>query len=155
MSTPRHNWWSFAINMATDYPARKREYDSLHRQSTAATVCAVPGGGSGYVARITEHVAARQLPQQEQRELDAVQRAIDRTKALKDGDMRMKVVSMTLFSRSRTVSGAAMQLYISESMAQMYRWQFLMTVGFMYGLIDEAAFTEQVLKRARRVTSGK
>jgi len=147
MSKPRYNWWGFALNMIKDYPGRKKELEEIQRQNISAKINTAPGGGYRSVNRPTEAAAARQLPLCDQREYDAVQKAVSATGAQRDGETRLKVVSLTLFKNSHTIPGAALKLGISEDKAKKYRWEFVMATGAAFGLIDETEFRRQVSER--------
>ncbi len=148
MSKPRYNWWGYALNIIRDYPIRKRDYDALHQQKITASASGLPGGGGA--SRTVENVALRQLPAAEQREYDAVQKAIDITGALQTGDIRLRVVQHTLISGWYNIAGSAMRLGITEEQAKLYRWEFIMTVGYAYGFIDREEYTRQLQRRRRK-----
>lgn len=135
MSKPRYGWWSYAKYMVRKYPALKREYDSIHSQSITANTARLPGSRS--VSRSTESTALRQLPRARQRELDAVQKAIDRTKLMETGRERLAVINMVLWRGSHKIDGAALAIHISETTATRYHSDFIRLVGFCYGLEDE------------------
>ncbi len=86
------------------------------------------------------------LHQQEQKEFDAVRKAIEHTRMMKDGAIRMKIIDLTLWKRYTTIAGAAMRLGISERTAQRYRWQFVILVGHKYGFLTEEEYNQQVQK---------
>lgn len=143
MSKPRYNWWSFVTNIIRDYPARKLDLQQLKEQKITASMTGMPkGGGNG---RGIENLATKSLPQQEQKEFDAVQKAINRTKAMPDGKIRLGVVRLTMW-RSFNIAGAAMQLNISERTARRYRWQFVMLTGCAYGLLEEEEYKVAIKK---------
>lgn len=144
MSKPRYNWWPFALNMIRDYPARKAEYNDLHEQKITADLSGMPGGGSA--SRTVENIAARLLPRQDQREFDAVRKAVEYTKALPDGSLRMKVIRMTLLRRSYSIPGAASVANVSERTAKRYRWQFVLLVGHTYGFLSKEEYDEAIKK---------
>ena len=139
MSKPRYGWWSYAKHIVRSYPALKEEYDELHRQRITASSTGLPGAGN--YTRTTENTALRQLPRARQRELDAVEKAISKTRLLRSGSDRLKVIDLVLWKGSHKIDGAAMQLHISEDTAKLYHRDFIRLVGFCYGLedVDEGA----------------
>lgn len=139
MSKPRYGWWSYAKHMVRSYPALKREYDELHCQRITANNTGLFGAGN--YTRTTENTALRQLPRARQRELDAVEKAIKKTKLLKTGLERLKLVDMVFWKQSHTLDGAAYALCFSYETAKQYHSDFIRLVGFCYGLedIDEGA----------------
>lgn len=148
MSKPRYNWWPYVLNMIRDYPIRKRDYDALHQHNVTASISAVPGGGG--TSRATEQIALRQLPKAEQREYDAVHDAFRMTEQMPDPKNRIKVVELTILRNRYSLGGAAMYLNITEDMAKRYRWEFIVTVAYSYGLIDGEEYAEVIKKRKRK-----
>ena len=144
MSKPRYNWWPFVLNMIRDYPVREAQYRELHRQKLTAEVTGMPGGGN-LASRTTEGIAMRQLPPQEQREYDAVSKALSRVKRTKDAKLRMDVIRMTLW-KGYSIPGAAMAVAVADSTARRYRWQFILLVGCMYGFLSEQVFIAALKK---------
>lgn len=80
------------------------------------------------------------LQRQELKEYAAVHSAVEQTMAMPDGSCRISVINLTLWKETRTVSGAAMQLHITERTAQRYRWQFVVLVGKSYGFLTEEEY---------------
>lgn len=145
MSKPRYNWWPFALNMIRDYQARSQQYHDLHEQKTTARASEAPGGGGDF--RTVERIAIRELPRQEQLEYDAVRKAEDLTRLMKDGDIRLRVAGLTIMRDLYTIPGVAMRLDIPENMAKRYRWEFILTVGFTYGLINKEEYDAATKKK--------
>ena len=121
MSKPRFNWWPFALNMIRDYPARKME---------------------------REKVSIHPLPPQEQREYDAVRKALEYTRTLTEGKTRIRIIDLTLWKRTYTIDGAAALLHLSERTAQRYRWQFVVLVGHAYGFMTDEEYRAAVDKES-------
>ena len=134
MSKPRYGWWSYAKHIVRSYPALKREYEELHCQRITANNTGISGVGN--CARSTENAALRQLPMARQRELDAVEKAINKTKLLRSGSDRLKVIDLVLWKGTHNIVGAAMRCNISEDTAKKYHTEFIRLVGFCYGLED-------------------
>lgn len=143
MGKPRYNWWPFALNMIRDYPDRAAQYRAIHEQNITAKMTGMPGGGDS--SRTTETVALRQLPPQEQREHDAVKGAIDRTARRRDGQVRIKIVKMTMW-QGYYIPGAAMIANVSEATARRHRWQFILLVGHLYGFLTEDEYRAALRK---------
>lgn len=134
MSKPRYNWWSFALAMIRDYPGRRSELRELQQQKITADMTGMPKGGGA--CRTAEGSALRELKPQEQREYDAVHRAIERTMCTKEAELRMDVVKLTMW-RGYDIQSAAMATNTSKDTARRYRWQFILLVGHMYGFLTE------------------
>ena len=147
MSKPRYNWWPFVLNIIRDYPVRDSAYKELHKQNITANLSGMPKGGGA--SRTTEGIAMRQLPPQEQREYDAVNKAIGRIRRMKDAKVRLQVVKLTMW-KEYTIPGAAMAVSVSENTARRYRWQFVMLVGCMYGFLTEQEYILAIKKDTGR-----
>lgn len=143
MSKPRFNWWGTAMNIIRDYPQRKRDYDALKEQKITADISGMPHGGGG-TSRVVEGLALRQLPYQEQKEYDAVHKALEHTRRMKEGEVRCRVVKLA-FWQGMTIPTIALQVNESERTARRYRWEFVLLVGKEYGSIDEEEY-ERALK---------
>lgn len=145
MSKPRYNWWGFALAMIRDYPHRQKELRDLREQKVTANLNGMPG--SNAASRTTEGIALKQLQPQEQREFDAVDRAIMRVKGMTEPKLRMEVIKITLW-KGYGIRTAAMWLNISDRTARRYRWQFILLVGYMYGFLSEEEYTAAFKKDA-------
>lgn len=149
MSKPRYNWWGFAMAMIRDYPDRDRAIKELRKQKITADTSGAPGGRSDF--HVTEAVALRCLPKQEQWEYDAVNMAINRTKQLDEGKLRLDVIKLTMW-RGMKIDTAAFCLHVSDRTARRYRWQFIMMVGLYCGWLSEEEYTAAM---RRDIATGK
>ena len=134
MSKPRYGWWSYAKHMVRQYPELKKEYDLLHNLRITAEMTGMPGTKA--VSRSTEKTALKQLPPARQREFDAVQKAIEKTKLMSTGRERLAVVEIVLMKGTHNIAGAAMKIHVSQVTANRYHSDFVRLVGFCYGLED-------------------
>lgn len=78
-----------------------------------------------------------QLEQVERMELEAVRGAIKRTLQREDGRHRMKLIRRIYWThRKKTITGIAMDLYISRATA--FRWsaEFIELVAECFGIYD-------------------
>lgn len=147
MSKPRYNWWPFALNMIRDYPVRVQALKDLRQQNVTADMSGMPRAGGE--SRITEGVAMRMLPAQEQREYDAVHQALQRTRGMDNGRQREEIVRLSIW-RGYSIAGAAMIVPgVSEDTARRYRWQFIMLVGMFYGFLTEEEYRATVKNEMR------
>lgn len=143
MSKPRYNWWSFALAIIRDYPARAAALKELREQKLTADISGMPRGGEA--GRTTENLAICQLPPQEQREYDAVNIALKRTRAMPEGKLRINTVKLSIL-KGYGIPAAALALHIAERTARRYRWQFILLVGHIYGFLDEEAYCAALKK---------
>ena len=128
MSKPRERWWGFARRMIRDYPSLKRAWNDLHAQSVVASMSGMPrGGGTG---RTAESIALRQLPEEDQKDYDAVSRAIEETELMIDGRLHIDLITMVYWSkRTLLLKDAAVKLNISEQTAKYWHRDFVRLVG--------------------------
>ena len=134
MSKPRYGWWGYVKDMIRRYPALKAEYADLHTQSVTADYSGVPGGsGAG---RGVEEIILRELPTTQQREYEAVRRAIAVTERMKSSRDRLKIIDMVFWKRTHTLEGAALMIPCSYRTARRYHEAFIEAVAGAYGLMD-------------------
>lgn len=133
MSKPRDNWRPYVINVLRDYPVYRRIERESHNQRI--TTQYNKGRGSGGASRTTEVAALRTgLTRQQERELDAVERAIRSTRRGPDGKIRVRVVELVYFRGTYTIEGAAQQVHVSYWTAQKWTDRFIRSVGENLGL---------------------
>lgn len=71
----------------------------------------------------------------QQREVNAVADAIQRTAELEDGMDRLRLIKSVYWTRNRkTMAGIAMELYISRATACRWNNEFILTVAECFGL---------------------
>lgn len=104
--------------------ARKaiRQYpDLLKKEAQLKAVSVIPaysGMPSAHNAsRTTENVALKQLPRDEQRDLDSVRAAIDTIRRYRNGGLRYKLIELCYWRNSHTIEGAALVLHVHEKTA--------------------------------------
>lgn len=119
MSKPRDNWRPYVTNALRDYYSYRLIAKEAHSMSITAHYN--KGRGSREASRTTEQAALRTgLTRQQQRELDAIERARSTTRQGPDGKIRLKVVELVYFRGTHTIEGAAMQVHVSYNTA--WRW---------------------------------
>lgn len=135
MSKPRDDWWSNAVRMVRNYPARKAEWEALHSQSLTADFSGMPKGGG--VGRTTEEIALRQMPPMKQQEYDAVTRAIEITRLLPFGDKRIELIERVYWRGQKLpISKVIYQIGIAEATAKRWHARFIRQVGECVGYIN-------------------
>lgn len=135
MSKPRYGWWGYVKYIIRQYPRRKADYDELHRQSITPTLSGMPGGSD--ISRKTETTAAKELPRVEQKEYDAVRRAVETTQRLKNGFERIEIINLVYWKKSHTLEGAAFKVGYSYDRVKQMNNEFIRLVAGYYGLLDE------------------
>lgn len=127
MSKYRH-WWRPNVERALHvYPYLKAAKQDVQAQSVTASYFGMPRGGGP--SRSTENAAMRMLSPQEEKLVDAVDRAIAEISHHRDGAEVLRIVKMVDFDRRYTVEGAAMALYMHRVTASEKRTRFIDLVG--------------------------
>lgn len=134
MSKPRYGWWPYVKDMIRRYPQLAREYADIHDQAVTQNYEGLPGGGGD--GRTLERIAIRELPDNRQREYEAVRSAIEVTQRYHNGADRLKVVELVLLRGSRNLEGAAMEIPCAYITARRYHWEFINLVAGFYGFLD-------------------
>lgn len=117
MATKNKHWWRPNVERALKaYPSLKDR--KLAMQSPALTPNYNPMPGGSEPSRTTENLGIRQLSEQEESWLQAIDRAKDDMKQVSDGAEILALVKMVFFNQTHTVTGAAMERHVSLSTAQ-------------------------------------
>lgn len=133
MSKPRYRWWSYVRRMIRDYPSLKCQWDDLHEQNITADISGMPGGGG--TSRTVEAIALRQLPDaDDQKDFDAVSKAIEITQMKPNGDDRMRLIELMYWSKKNlTAKEAAFHIHIEYITAKRWHGDFVRLVGSCHG----------------------
>jgi len=107
----------------------------MRNQSCTPNYNPMPGGSEAQ--RSTENIALRGLPGVKGREFDAVDRALDETRRMKDGELRVKLIDLVFWSKTHTLDGASLSLHVSEMTGRRWHTDFIRLVGKNLGLLDE------------------
>lgn len=84
-----------------------------------------------YPAREGKYIQGKALD-----ERMAVQRAIDQTMKMDNGQDRLRVVDLVFFKQTHTLEGAALMVPCSERTARRWHTEFIKLVAKEYGLLD-------------------
>ncbi len=109
-------WRQDTRRIIRKYPELRRREMALHEQKVTPTYSGMPGGGCA--SRTTETIATRTLNATDQRNLDAVKKAIETTMRYRNGDLRIRVIDLMYWKKTHTMEGAAMQTHVSIRTAQ-------------------------------------
>ncbi len=121
-------WWRPNVDRALrEYPEMRRRKDELQASAMTANYNPMPKGSDP--SRTTENLATATLPEQEEKWLDAIDRAISTAAFWRDGTLTIRLIQMVFFARSHTVIGAADVLHVSESTAKRAIGNFTTLVG--------------------------
>lgn len=112
-------WRSRAKAAIRRYPELCRAERDLHAGKVTPAYSGMPMGGEA--TRTTELIAMRQLPRNEQRDLDAVRATLETIdRQYKNADMRRSMIDIVYWRRTHTIDGAAIILHISPSTAHLW-----------------------------------
>ena len=99
-------------------------------QVNSAAVPPTARTATAAVSRTTETAALRTgLTRQQQKEFEAVDRALRSTRHLPDGKLRVKVVVMVYIRGTHTIDGASRNVHVSYMTAWRWTDTFIRTVG--------------------------
>lgn len=134
MSKPRDDWFRNAVWTVRNYPARKAEYEELHRQSMCSDMSGLPrGGGDG---RTTENIAIREMAPMKQLEYDAVTRAIEVTRLLPDGNNRVTMIDRMYWrGKKLNIDDVIYTVGVAEATGKRWHGAFIRLVGEFMGYI--------------------
>lgn len=135
MSNTRNDWWTSVTRMVRNYPARKEEYEALHSQSLVADMTGMPRGGGS--SRTTENIALREMPRMKQQEYEAVTRAIEITRLMPNGDLRLELIRRMYWSgRKLRIEDVVQTVHIAEATGWRWHGAFIRLVGQCVGYTD-------------------
>lgn len=136
MSKPRYKWWGYIKNVIRDYPRLKRWHNELLGEtSVIATYGGIGGGRSSGVSDPTYRAVAREMPEQEQREYEAVRQAVEDAAHRRDGHERLEVIRMVLWDGTHTLEGAALAIPVSYQSARDKQAEFIRSVAKKLGYL--------------------
>ena len=127
MSKPREIWWSYVKAMIRRYPELCAREAELHRQSLSQSITGMPHG-SGKISDPVADAALRELPGNQQRELNAVRCAIANTRALPDGEERLRMIKLVFWDKTHTLDGAALELHRCIATIKIWHGDFIRAV---------------------------
>lgn len=117
-------WRSETRDIIRRYPQHLRDETVLRTVSVTASVNG--GRGSHNVSRTTELAAIRELPPDEQRELDAVRQAIATTMRYRNGDDRIRLIDLMYWrAYGRSMWVAADEVHVSYGTAKNWHNGFI------------------------------
>ena len=135
MSTNSYDWWPGVTRMIRNYPARKQEYEDLHSQTVVADLSGMPRGCGG--GRTTETIALRQMAPAKQMEYDAVTKAIEITKLMPNGDLRVELIRRMYWKgKKRNIDSVVYELHIAIATGKRWHGAFVRLVGQCFGYMD-------------------
>lgn len=128
MSKPKYDWFRNAVCTVRNYPARKEEYEELHKQSITANISGMPKGNN--VSRSAETIALRTMAPMKQKEYEAVKKAIQATKMLPNGDKRMELIRRKYWQgKELAIKDVIPHIHIAQATGDRWHGEFIRLVG--------------------------
>lgn len=115
MSKPANSWYGIVIKTIRRYPELKKRKAQMHNSNIIANYSAMPKSNTS--SRTTENIAIRELKPADERELQAVEKAIGVMYSLNEGKEIMKIVELVDFKHTHLLRGAAF-VYELDSRAE-------------------------------------
>lgn len=140
-------WWNYVKKVIREYPELRRRMETpleprvtgsagIRYKTTGADGeteegVLFGGYGSGGTSSPVEKCVIHDLPPKEQRRFEAVDTAIQETKALHpdDWEPRMGIIDLVYFRGTHTIAGAAMQVGCHENTAGKWQAEFIRLVA--------------------------
>lgn len=136
MATKNKHWWRSNVERALrEYPALKERKRALQSSALTPNYNAMPGGSEP--SRTTESLAMRQLSEEEEKWISAIDKAREDMRNRCDGEEIMRLVTMVFFDQTHTMTGAALKTHVSLSTAQRRVGQFIAKVAEHKGLLPK------------------
>lgn len=134
MSKPKNWWWGNALRLIRAYPELQRKKQDVQAARMTQQYTGMPQ--SKQPGRTTEQTALRQLTQQEEIALSAVERALEQLRLLPDGQWRVKAVQLYHWGRVRNLGQVAYMCNTSERTARRWNSDFVYNVAQKAGYMD-------------------
>lgn len=132
MSNPKDDYRPNIVWTIRNYPARKKEYEELHRQAMAFQMTGMPSGCE--VSRAAENIALREMAPMKQREYEAVTKAIAVTKMLPNGDKRLELIERKYWKYGNIqMKYVIPHVHVAEATGWRWHKEFIDLVGDFLG----------------------
>lgn len=134
MSKPRYDWWSYVKGMIRRYPELCARQEELRQTRLSPNLSGMPHG-HGRNSDPVADAALRELPKINQREMEAVSKAIGETQKLDTGEERLRMVRLVFWDKTHTLDGVAMKMNRCKRTIVQWHIDFINTVAKNFGLI--------------------
>lgn len=134
MSKPRYDWWSYVKGMIRRYPELCARQEELRRTSLSPDLSGMPHG-HGKISDPVADAALRELPEINQREMEAVRKAIEETQKLDNGEERLRMIRLVFWDRTHTLEGAAIKLHRCHRTLVQWSGDFIRCVAKNFGIL--------------------
>lgn len=135
MSSPRYDWWPYVKAVIRKYPRLQADLAELQTTSVVAGYSGMPRGGG--VSDPVASAAMRMLPMDEQREYEAVTKAIERTRMKPNGAIILRMLQLYYWDQTHTLDGAGLASGYQTSQAKAIHGEFVRLVAKNLGFHPE------------------
>lgn len=135
MSAPRFDWWPYVKAVIRKYPRLQADLKALQSTSVVASYTGMPRGGG--VSDPVANAAARTLPRDEQREYEAVTKAIERTRMKPNGAIILRMMKLYYWDQTHTLDGAGYAVGYQQRQARALHGDFVRLVAKNLGFHPE------------------
>ena len=118
------------------YPTRLAKYKEMHYPSMSFTLTGLPSAKNN-ISDPTSCTALRELSPIQQKEFEAVHKAVEKTIRTPNGKDKIKLIELVYWRQSHTLMGAAMQIPCADVTAWRWHGEFIREVAKNFGLMDE------------------
>ena len=128
MSKPRKRWWGYAKQAVKAYPQLEKALRDIQEPSITADISGMPKGSG--TSRTVENLSLRQLDPDNQRDYDAVRKAVELTRSLATGKERLNLIKLVYWQNNPCrIKDAALMLFVDEKTAKRWHGDFIRLVG--------------------------
>ena len=135
MARVKYPWETYVKSMIIRFPQFKKELAAMRLPALVPPTDKV--GSCQKVSKPTEETALRELPPTKQRQYDAVQKAIEKTMTLPDGECRLKLIELMYWKQTHRLHGAAAEVGCCTRTAVTWHTMFIRMVGYYFGILEE------------------
>lgn len=134
MSKPRYDWWSYVKGMIRRYPELRARQEELRKPCLSPDLSGMPHG-RGKISDPVADAALRELPKINQREMEAVRKAIEETKKLDTGEERLRMVRLVFWDKTHTLDGVSINLHRCKRTIVQWHGDFIRLVAKEFGFL--------------------
>ena len=130
MGKAKEPYWTYVKTIIKEYLDLKKKL-AIPLEQRVTSFIGLDGGKNGLISDPTQACVIHDLPPREQRKLEAIEGAIQKTKKQhpEDAELRLKVISLVYWKKSHTIEGAAMKVPCHRNVAGNWQGEFIRLVA--------------------------
>ena len=114
------------------YPDRVAELRRRQEAAITPKYNAMPGGSEP--SRTTEELGTASLGRTVDREVEAVRLAVEETRKLNTGEIRLKIIREVYWDKTHTLNGAFLDCHVSQRTGERWHAEFIHLVAKNFDL---------------------